>query len=317
MAVAAIVGAAAVSHFWRAPSLPRVGFLGMDSRLQVEMRQAFEDGMRARGYVDGKTVQILYRWAEGDFERRLPELATELAALKVDVIVTAAPPAVRAAQRATTTIPIVMGIHNPVTSGAVESLPRPGRNTTGIAFQDSELSTKRLELLRQLVPNLTRVAVIWNRSGGGTDAVEAVEVSAKAMGIAVRAYEVNQPDDFAQVIASARAWGAQAVLQLASPVISLHRRVLLDLLAAGKIPAACERRLYVDEGCLLTYSASYPGMMFRLAHFTDRVLKGNKPADLPVEQPREFELVINEKTAQALGLAIPPSLQVIATEIIR
>ena len=314
--VTAIVGVVAVGYFWRTPSLPRVGFLGMDSKLQVEMRQAFEDGMRALGDVDGKNVHILYRWGEVIF-KPLPEVARELAALKVDVIVAAAPPAVKAAQRATTTIPIVMGMHSPVIFGTVDSLRRPGKNITGVAFQDSELSTKRLEYLRQLVPDLSRVAVIWNDSGGGADAVKAVEAAAIALGVVVRAYEVNKPEDFAVGASSARSWGAQAVLQLASPVISLHRQVLLNLLAEGKIPAACERRLYVVEGCLMTYSASYAGMMFRLAYYTDRILKGERPSHLPVEQPREFEFVINEKTAKALDLVVPPSLQVLATEVLR
>ena len=153
---------------------------------------AFQDELRKYGYVDGRTVAIEYRWAEGRFDR-LPELAAELAALNVDVIVTAAPPSVRAAQRATTTIPIVMSVHDPIGMGFANSLAHPGGNITGVAFQDSELSTKRLDLLRQAVPNLTRVAVLWNKEGGGDATVQAVEIAARTLGMQVLVLEVKEP----------------------------------------------------------------------------------------------------------------------------
>ena len=300
----------------RPATMPRVGFLGMDSQMQAVRLAVFLDELRTLGYVEGRNIAIVYRWAEGRFDR-LPELAVELVELKVDVIVTAAPPSVRAAQRATTAIPIVMTAHDLVGMGFVGSLVHPGGNITGLAFQDSELATKRLDLLRQAVPNFTRVAVVWNKEGGGVSAVQAVENAARTLGLQVLLLEVRAPDDFANSIASAKAWGAQGVVQLSSPFITKHRRILLELLSANRLPATCELREYVVEGCLMTYSASLDAIFRRLAHFVDRILKGANPADLAIEQPREFEFVINQKTANTLGLTMPSILLVQATEVIR
>jgi len=299
----------------RPASLPRVGFLGMDSQMQAEWLVEFRDGLRALGYEEGRTIAIEYRWAEGRFDR-LPELAAELVALKVNVIVTAAPPSVRAAQRATSTIPIVITAHDPVGLGFVQSLAHPGGNITGVAFQDAELSTKRLDLLRESVPRLTRLAVLWHKEGSGTGSVQAVEASARGLGIQVLVLEIREPQDFANAIASAKSWGAQGLVQLASPFITRHRAILLDLLTANQLPATCEMRRYVAEGCLMTYSASLKALFRRMAYFVDRILKGARPADLPIEQPREFEFVINLRTAKALGLTIPPSVLGRADQII-
>ncbi len=311
-----LAGGALSAEGQRPTAVPHVGFLGMDSQMQAEWIEAFRDELRQRGYVDGQSVVIDYRWAEGRFDR-LPALASELVALKVNVIATAAPPAVRAAQHATTTIPIVMTAHDPVGLGFVASLAHPGGNITGLAFQDNELSLKRLDLLRQTVPGLARVAVIWNREGGGTSAVEAVEAAARALGVQVLALEVREPSDFATVIASAKSWRAQGVAQLASPFITKNRAILLELLASNRLPATCEMRRYVVEGCLMTYSANLGGMFRRMAYYVDRILKGTAPADLPVEQPREFELVINLKTARELGLSVPQILLLQANETIQ
>lgn len=295
--------------------VPLVGFLGMDSEMQAVRTAAFLDGLRQLGYVDGKNIKIEYRWAEGRFDR-LPQLAAELVALKPDVIVTAAPPAVRAAQNATKTIPIVMAAHDPVGMGFVASLARPGGNITGVAFQDQELSTKRLDLLRQAVPGLTRVALLWNKEGGGVGSVEVVTTTARNLGLQVLALEVKEPSDFATAVAAAKAWGAQGMVQLASPFITKHRKVLLDQLKANQIPANCEMRDYVVDGCLMTYSASIDELFRRLAHFVDLVLKGSNPANIAVEQPREFEFVINLTTARALGLNVTPTIRRQATEVI-
>ena len=296
--------------------VPRIGFLGMDSQMQAEFLAAFQDGLRALGYVEGRTITIEYRWAEGRFDR-LPELAAELVGLKVDVIVTAAPPSVRAAQRATTTIPIVMSAGNPVGMGFVESFAHPGGNITGVAFQDAELSTKRLDLLRQIVPRLARIAVIWNKEGDVPRSVQAVEEAARTLGLQVLVLEIREPRDFATAVASAKSWGAQGVVQLASPFITKNRAVLLELLGSHRLPATCEMRKYVLDGCLMTYSASLRWLFHRMAYFVDRILKGANPANLPIEQPREFEFVINLKTAQALGLSVPPVLLGQTTEVIQ
>jgi putative tryptophan/tyrosine transport system substrate-binding protein len=287
----------------------------MDSGMQAEWLAAFRDGLEALGYVEGKSIVIEYRWAEGHFDR-LPGLAQELVELRPDVIVAAAPPAVAAVKRATTTTPIVAGFHDPVALGFVESLAHPGGNITGVAFQDAELSTKRLDLLRLAVPRLSRVAVVWNKVGGGIGAVNAVEAGAKTLGLQTLALEVKGPNDFATAVGTAKSWGAQGLVQLASPVITYNRGILLQLLSSNHLPATCEMRRYVAEGCLMTYSANFPGMFRRLAYFVDRVLKGASPANLPVEQPREFDCVINLRTAKALGLTVPQSLLLQATEVI-
>jgi ABC-type uncharacterized transport system substrate-binding protein len=295
--------------------VPRIGFLGMDSQMQAEFLAGFQEGLRALGYVDGRTIAIEYRWAEGRFDR-LPELAVELVGLKLDVIVTAAPPSIRAVQRATTTIPIVMSVGDPVGLGFVESFARPGGNITGVAFQDAELSTKRLDLLRQTVPRLARVAVLWNKEGDVPRSVQAVEAAARALGLQVLVLEIREPRDFATALASAKSWGAQGLVQLASPFITKNRAILLELLSSNRLPATCEMRKYVVDGCLMTYSASLRGMFHRMAYFVDRILKGANPATLPIEQPSEFELVINLKTAQALGLSVPQVVLGQATEVI-
>ena len=232
----------------------------------------------------------------------------------MDVIVTAGPPSVRAAQRATTTIPIVMTAHDPVGMGFAGSLARPGGNIRGLAFQDSELSAKRLDLLRQIVPNLTRVAVLWHKEGGGVAAVHAVENAAQALGLQVLVLEVREPSDFTTAITSAKSWGAQGLIQLASPFITKNRAILLELLSANRLPATCELRVYVVEGCLMTYSASLDELFRRMASFVDRILKGANPANLAIEQPREFEFVINLKTAHSLGLNVPSSFLLQTTE---
>jgi ABC-type uncharacterized transport system substrate-binding protein len=292
---------------------PKIGFLGMDSGMQAVRVSAFREGLAALGYIEGKNLVIEYRWAEGRFDR-LPQLAAELVADKVSVIVTAAPPAVRPARAATATIPIVMTIHNPVGQGLATSLAHPGGNITGIAFQDAELSTKRLSYLRDAVPSLTHVAILWNAQGGGPDTVQAVESAARALGLQTKAFEVHDLAEFPAAIKAAKSWGAQSLIQLASPFFTLNRKLLITELTANRMPAACELREYVVDGCLMTYSADLNAMFRQMASFVVRILKGANPADLPIEQPREFQFVINKETADALGLKIPKSLEIQMTE---
>jgi putative ABC transport system substrate-binding protein len=296
-----------------AEPIPKIGFLGMDSAMQAQRVSAFQNGLASLGYVDGKNIVIDYRWAEGKFDR-LPQLAAELVADKVSIIVTAAPPAVRPAKQATATIPIVMTIHNPVGQGLVASLARPGGNITGIAFQDAELSTKRLSYLHDAVPGLVRVAILWNAQGGGPDTVEAVESAARTLGLQTRAFEVHDAAEFPTAIKAAKSWGADGLIQLASPFFTLNRKSLIAELSANRMPATCELREYVVDGCLMTYSADLNAMFRQMASFVDRILKGAKPAELPIEQPREFQFVINKKTAEMLGLKIPKALEIQMTE---
>lgn len=290
-------------HAQREP-VRRVGFLGMDSSMQAKRVDAFRDEMRRLGYVEGRNLHIEYRWAEGRFDQ-LPQLASELVAEKVEVIVTAAPGPVNAARAATRSIPIVMSVHDPVGIGLVASLSRPGANITGVAFPDSELSTKRLDLLRAVVPQLGRVALVWHASGGGPDSVRALERAAAEMKIATRAFEVKTPGELASVVSAAKAWGAQGVVQVPAPFITKNRKILIDALAAQQMPATCELREYVEDGCLMTYSADLNAMFGSMAPITVRILKGASPADLAIQQPTKFDFVVNMKTAAALGLTVP------------
>jgi putative ABC transport system substrate-binding protein len=294
----------------------RIGFLGMDSNMQSHRFAAFREGMRKQGFVEGENLVIETRWAEGSFDR-LPALAAELVARKVEVIVSAAPPAVRALQQATSTIPIVMTVHDPIGMGFAVSLPHPGGNITGIAFQDMELSAKRLDLFRSLVPNLTRAAIIWNRAGGGEETVKAVEYAASTAGLETKAFEIREATDIPRAVDSAKAWGAQGVVQLASPVLTFNRKILLDSLAAARLPATCEMRDYVQDGCLMSYSADLDAMFAAMAGFTARILRGAKPSETPIEQPQEFVFVVNLTTAKSLGLTVSPIVQMQITETVR
>jgi putative ABC transport system substrate-binding protein len=311
-----LLGAPLESAAQRAGSVPKVGFLGALPLAADAQFAAFRDEMRVLGYVEGRNYVLDARSADGDFER-LPPLAAEIVKAKVDVILTANPGAIRAAQAATKTIPIVMMVHDPVEMGFVASLARPGGNITGMSFQEQGLATKRLDLLSQAVPGLQRVAILWNKEGGYVNAIRDVEAAARAKGMQTLVLELRESGQFADAVAQATEWRAQAVVQVASPYVYRNRAVLIALLQKNRLPASCELRQYVVEGCLMTYSASFPAIFRRLAHYVDRILKGASPAELPVEQPSEFEFVINAETAAALGLSIPTSLRLMASEVIR
>jgi len=300
-----------------ADRLPRIAYLGLDSKMQALTTAAFIERMRVLGYVHGRTITLDQRSAEGRFER-LPALATELVALKPDVIVTAGPQAIRAVQSATTTIPTIVVTSDPVGSGFVESLARPGGMFSGIAFQDWELSAKRIDLLRQLVPEITRIAIIWHREGRTSDdpALRALGDAVRPLGMTLRAFEVKQGADLPAAVAAAKSWGAQGLVQLASPTVSRDRRLLIDAAARYAMPMLCEERGYVLAGCLASYSASMPAMFAEMADQVDRLLRGARVQELPMQQPREFELVVNGRTARELGLTITPTIRWQATEVL-
>jgi putative ABC transport system substrate-binding protein len=297
------------------PAPKRIGFLGIDARMQSMRLEAFREGLRRQGLVEGRDIVLDILWADG-FDR-LPALAAELVARKVDVIVTASPPAVRAVKDATRTIPLVVIFHDPVGQGFAESLARPGGNLTGIAFQDSELSTKRVDLFRAVVPNLKRAVILWNRSGGTEDTVKAVEHAARVMGIETRSVEIKAPEDLATAVAEGRAWGAQGVIQLAAPFITFNRKLLLDALVRERMPATCEMRLYVEEGCLMTYSADLSVMFRDTAPFVAAILRGTRPGDLPIQQPAQFDFIVNLRTAETLGLRLAPDVRLQLTDAVR
>ncbi len=264
---------------------------------------------------------IEYRSAEGKYER-FPALAAELVALKVDVIV--APPTVAAlaAKQATRTLPIVfIGAADPVTDGLVTSLARPGGNVTGLSNLTSELVGKRLELLKQAVPGVSRVAFLWQPGGSGErtekDMLKEADVAGRALGVRLQVVEARGPDDFDRAFSDMTRARAGALTVFGSPMLINERRRLVDLAAKNRLPAAYPSREFVDAGGLMAYGANLADLLRRAATYVDKILKGRKPADLPVEQPTKFEFVIHLKTAKALGLTIPPSLLGRADEVIQ
>jgi len=267
---------------------------------------AFRQGLRELGYVEGQSIRFEARWAQGRPER-LPGLAAELVGLRVDVIVTGGGEAARAARQATATIPIVMATgSDPVKLGIVESLARPGGNVTGVNSISSQLMAKRVELLRELLPKISRVAILWDETPNARMSVQELEAAARTLGIVIHTVGVRGANDFAR--AFSEAGGDRAVIVVASSFMFTERKRIADLALKHRLPTALGAREYVEVGGLFSYAVSYPDQFRRAAPYVDRILRGARPADLPVEQPTTFELVINLKTARALGLAIPPSL---------
>jgi len=301
--------------------IARIGFLATNLAANPHTREAFLQGLRDLGYVEGRNVVIEYRDAEGK-DDRLPALAAELVALKVDVIVAAAGTlAALAAKQATRTISIVfIAVGDPVTSGLVTSLPRPGGNLTGLSAVSPELASKWLELLKQAVSRVSRVAFLWQPGAlGGTDkeVLKEAEVAARALGVRLQFVEARGPADIDKAFSDMTRARAGALAVLSTPMFNSERRRLLDLAAKNRLPTMFSFRGYVDAGGLMSYGPNLADLFRRAATYVDKILKGAKPADLPVEQPTKFELVINLKTAKTLGLTIPPSLLQRADEVIR
>ena len=273
--------------------------------------------MRELGYVEGQNIVIEWRFAGGKTEQ-FPDLAAELVRLKVDVIVAPINPAIAAAQSATSAIPVVMVLaSDPVGHGFVASLSRPGGNITGLTSQITELHAKLPQLLKEVVPNLSRVAVLWDPSEPGRrDEARAAEVGARALGVQPQLFEVRSPSDLDNAFAAMTRDGVGAVLVGPSTMITAHQARLAELAIKSRLPTMSVSRFNVEAGCLMSYSADILNLFQRTAYFVDRILKGAKPADLPVEQSTKFQLVINLKTAKALGLTIPHSLLLRADQVI-
>ena len=300
--------------------VPRIGYLTGHLASGLSLREAFLQGLRDLGYVEGRNVVIEYRDAEGKREQ-LPALAAELVALKVDVIVVTSTPAGLAARQATRTIPIVLGwVVDPVGSGLVTSLARPGGNVTGLSSLARELVGKRLELLKQAVPGVSRIAVIWHPGDYGerteSEMHNAEDVAARTLGVRRQVLEARGPEDFDRAFSDIARARADAVVVQSTNVFFIERRRLVDLAAKNRLPAMYPTREFVDAGGLMSYAANTADLLRRAATYVDKILKGAKPANLPVEQPTKFELVINLKTAKALGLTIPPSLLQRADQVI-
>ena len=302
-----------------ATKIARVGYLGR-SVANPHQHEAFLHGLRDLGYVEGRNVVIEYRDAEGHFER-LPALAAELVALKVDVIVAADTPHALAAKQATRTIPIVLtAAGDPVASGLVTSLARPGGNVTGLSNVSPDLVGKRLELLKQAVPGVSRVAALWHPGAGGErlerDMLKEVEVAARALGVQLQFFEARGPVDFDRAFSEMARARAGALTVLPSVMLFTERRRLVDLAAKNRLPAVYTAREYVDAGGLMSYGTNGLDLFRRAATYVDKILKGAKPGDLPVEQPTKFELFINLKAAKALGLTIPQSVLGLADQLV-
>jgi putative tryptophan/tyrosine transport system substrate-binding protein len=299
--------------------VPRIGFLNAASPSAILARyEAFRQGLRELGYVEGKNIVIEYRYAEGKLDR-LRELAAELVRLQVDVIVTAGPSATRSVKKATVTIPIVMAFdYDPVGSGAIANLARPGANITGLSALYPEMSGKRLELLKEIVPKLSRVAVLGSSTQpGNAQALKEMELAAGALGAQLQYLEVRAPKDIETAFRAATQGRADTVLVLTSPVFVSQRTQLADLATKSRVPATYQASEYVEAGGLMSYGLNIADLHRRAARYVDKILKGAKPPDLPVEQPTKFELIINLKAAKQIGLTIPPNILARADRVIR
>ncbi len=301
--------------------VPRIGFLGAVSpSASSALIEAFRQGLRELGYVEGKNIVIEWRHHEGKLDR-LPALAAELVRLKVDVIVTAGPPATRAAKEATATIPIVMANDgDPVGTGLVASLARPGGNITGLSTLAPEISGKQLEILKEVVPKASRVAVFTTSTNPGhAQMLREVELAAKAFGLQLQYLDIlGGPKDIETAFRAAGKGRADAVLMLVlGGFASAHRTEIVELAIKSRLPAIYPNSQYVDAGGLMTYGVSITDLYRRAATYVDKILKGRKPADLPVEQPIKFEFIINLKAAKQIGLTIPPNILARADQVIK
>ena len=299
--------------------VPRIGFLGSRSTpASPLLAEAFRQGLREHGWVDGQSIAIEWRNAEGHAER-LPTLAAELVRIKVDVLVTSAgEPGIRAMKQASSTIPIVMAVSaDPVGTGLVSSLARTGGNVTGLSIMAPDTGGKRLALLLEALPKVSGVAVLWN-AADPAKVVEFAETqrAARARTIALQSVEVRSARDFDAAFAAIVKAKPDALVVMAEPLTVTHQKRIVDFATQHRLPLISELKEFASTGGLMTYGASLPALFRRSAYYVDRILKGAKPSDLPVEQPTTFELVINLKTAKALGLTIPPSLLLRADQII-
>ena len=318
--VAALVLAVAVIAEAQQPKkVPRIGILppGPISE-RVHLWDAFRQGLRELGYVEGQNFTLVFPSGEVKPER-LPHLAAELVSLKVDVIVAAATVAVQAAKEATKTIPIVTPITtDPVETGLVASLARPGGNITGLSYMSSDLSGKRLDLLKEVVPKVFRIAVLSSPSSANAPPqMRETEAAARSLGLQLQPLEVRGLDDFERVFQAAIKERAGALITLDDAFVFTHRTRIVKLAATSRLPAIYGFREFVDAGGLMSYAANLADMYRRAATYVDKILKGTNPADLPVEQPKKFEFIVNLKAAKQIGLTIPPNVLVRADKVIR
>jgi putative ABC transport system substrate-binding protein len=299
--------------------VPRIGFLGNSTAaLEANLVGPFRDGLRDLGYVEGQNILIEYRWADGKYER-FPALIAELIAQKIDVIVTAGTPASLAVQKATTSLPLVMiAVGDPVGTGLIASLAHPGGNITGLTSIASDLEGKRLELLREATPKVSHVAVLWNPASPFQVVSEKeLQAAAQVMRIKVLSLGVQAQEQFDNAFATIRRERPGALLVLADRLFLHNRARIMDFAAENRLPGVHAYQELVEAGGLMSYGPSYADMHRRAATYVDKILRGRKPADLPVEQPAKFELVINLKAAKQIGVTIPPNVLARADKVIR
>jgi len=302
-------------------TVARIGVLRSDSpspNVPIETLVAFRGGLRELGYVEGQNIFLEYRWAEGRYER-LPDLAAELVRLKVDVFFTTGTPATNAAKHATKTIPIVfVNVSDPVASGLVASLARPGGNITGLTNISSDLSGKQLELLKESVPGATRVAVLWNPANPAAALqLKETEAAARSLKVQLQLQEVRDPKDLDTAFSAMNRGRPNALFVLADPMLSTYQSRIAELAVRGRLPTIYWLRSFTDAGGLMSYGPSNADLNRRAATYVDKILKGAKPADLPVEQPVKFEFIINLKAAKQIGLTIPPNVLARADKVIK
>ncbi len=300
-------------------NIPRIGYVSASPLSAQSARiEAFRQGLRELGYVEGKNIVIEWRYAEGKLDR-VPALAAELVHLKVDIIVTAGPSATRAAKEATSTIPTVMTQDgDPVANGFVASLARPGGNITGLSTLAPEISGKQLELLKEIVPRLSRVVVLGTSTQpGNAQALRETELAAGAFKVKLQFLDVLSAKDIETAFQAASKGRADGVLALAAPMLVSQRTQVIELAVKSRLPAIYYQSEFVEEGGLISYGVSISDLARRAATYVDKILKGAKPADLPVEQPIKFEFIINLKAAKQIGLTIPPNVLARADKVIK
>ena len=299
--------------------IPRIGFQTDSPFAAIAGRvEGFRQGLRELGYVEGKDLVIEWRTSDGKVERR-PEIAAELVRLKVDVIVSGGPTVTRALREVSTTIPIVMGQDtDPVGNGFVASLAKPGGNITGLSNQASEMSGKKLGLMKEIVPKLSRMAIIGNSTvPGDALALRETVLAAGAYQIYLSYLDVQDAKDIEPVIRTAAKGRADALMVLGNPIFNLQRQQVIDLVVKHRLPATYSQPEYVEAGGFMTYGTNYPELFRRAATYVDKILKGAKPADLPVEQPKKFEFIVNLKAAKQIGLTVPPNVLARADRVIK
>jgi putative ABC transport system substrate-binding protein len=298
--------------------LRRIGLLTWAAAPSSSSSSPFDQGLLKLGYMEGQNIAIERRYADGRLDR-LPGFAEDLVRLQPDVILTQSFPAALAAKHATSTIPIVvMGAGDPVATGLVSSFARPGGNITGVSALETELSGKRLELLKETFPNLARVAVLWNAADlGMTFKFREIELAAKALRVVVQASAVREPKDFENVFEEMIRKRPDALFVITDPLTQLNRKQLIELAVKSRLPAMYENSAYVDDGGLMAYGPSQAENLQRALHHVDRILKGTKPSELPIEQPTKFEFLVNLKTAKQIGITILPNVLVRADRVIR